>query len=384
MNTRLKLNIAALALLLGATLVRADAKIEVLPAGDVYKTKGYNLSLKNVSIPEMIDGFRKQTGIPVEMANAERATGGPAVIGDLEIKDVDLYTAVDALGRAVGMGVSSDGGDSRPTFRLYPDGNGLNDRQRLRGGAAASAKLSSINRNATDPPNPNNAEPVLSVTFQVAAGPTPMLGGGVVEWDEVIDDAGRPMKAPAQGRNTVSWGTGMVNAGASTGAQGQLVLSNPAPKSIKSLRAAVVVQRPKTVRRITFTDFAEAPAVVELDGAKMTIGPVAKGGAAGELMIRLDRGSMAEAQWQQFRNSIAADQAVVTSDTGEPLRLMGRGGTTSSAYSENRYTVRPERRAFEAVKPDEVPPKPVRLVLDTITETTPERLPVEAADLPIP
>lgn len=377
--------VAPIALLAAASLAWADAKVETLPAAQVAAAEKYSVSIPESSTAEVIEAFKKQTGIALTVGNdGEQQRGGPIMLTSLSFKDLSLNAALDRLGRAVSMRVQFDGSSENPTIRLYEGGMGLSDQSLRNSGAEPLARVTYVNRNESSPPSPDYQQG-LSLQVEVTPGVKPITGAMRVEVTEAIDDQGRALTTPQRERSPYFGSGGAVLRGnASTSVL--LKYEQPRPARIKSLKGNVLLQTPKTIRRVTATDFADKAVSVDYgNGGKLIIGPAKPVGDRTEMKMRLERGQMPEAEWQKlnsFYNSAGA--ARFSTASGQALQSDGRGGSSGGTYYEVNMTLYIPREGppSEAAAPTDR--KPAKLVWDMVVETDEIAIPIEASDLPIP
>ena len=215
---------------------------------------------------------------------------------DLEFKDLDAYAALDRLGRVTNLYVYLAPFERRPIATLNSNGvgpGGLREDVLIAGGRPV-VEIVSLTRRASLLAG-SAAELGITVNFRVHAPESGLAGVPEVEWGEVIDDRGRPLR-PATGFNPTTRPFARPHSGRPMEVSSVLLPALPPGQSIKSLKAALVLKRPKTIRRVTVTDFADQVATAEIDGMTLSVGPLeidARDGGP-RLTLRFARGKMSE------------------------------------------------------------------------------------------
>ncbi len=384
------LRLGLVVLLAGTAFAHADAKVETLPAEQVMKAERYTVSIPETSTTEVIAAFQKQTGLAVTLGSSEARSGGPAVLASLEFKNLPRDEALDRFGRAIAMRVQFEGSDESPTIRLYDGGAGLmnNSGRRRSDSDLPTAQVTGVYRNQSLPPSKEMGQ-ALSINVEVSPGAQPITGSMQVNLIEAIDDQNRQLTAP-KNRGGMMFSSGGQVMRSAIGAQFSLTYVDPMPKRIKSFKGEVVLQKPKTIRRVTAEDFADKAVSVDYGdtGGKLVIGPAKREGDRTDVKFRLERGKMPDAEWQKMNNFYnALGSAKLTNAAGQPINVNGRGsGGDGKSYEVTINCLAPQRSDGTALSKEDAAKAsmPAKVTWDMVVEVEEFRVPVEASDLPVP
>ena len=228
----------------------------------------YTVSIDEAPASKVLAAFAEQTGVHLVPADAPQMTG-PPIVASLHLKDVDLETALDRLGRALASRIEPEGMPDKQVFRVWPDGYGLRnfvDQTPKEQGA----KVVQVIRTATLPSQSTEIAGSVRVVIRVWPGKQSAECRSQLEGVEATDEHGRLFGLLQSGAGSVSY----VNESAQpTELSVALLQPSAASRSIESFKATAVFSRMKTIKRFTAEHFAEKAVTCDIDGHSLEIGP---------------------------------------------------------------------------------------------------------------